>query len=82
VVPERPAEAAVTHGLQQWAADTTHCLWIRVPPQKWWFLNRMETWYLMERRGTSAPPMILVPDTPRDQQRTRHERSSGPEWAP
>ena len=29
---------AVTHGLQQWAAHTSHNLLMRVAPQKWLFL--------------------------------------------
>lgn len=35
-------KVAVTYGLQQWAAVTTHWGWMRVPPQTWKFKNRME----------------------------------------
>lgn len=44
----RDSAGAATHGLQQWAADTTHCGWMRVPPQKWKFMKRREAWCLME----------------------------------
>lgn len=44
----RDSEGAATHGLQQWAADTTHCGWMRVPPQKWKFMKSREAWCLIE----------------------------------
>lgn len=57
------SEAAVTHGLQQWAADTTHWRWMSVPPQKWWPMNRREAWWLMALGFTTMPPMIRFPNT-------------------
>lgn len=52
-------ETALTHGLQQWAADTTHCSWTRVPPQKWLLRNKSEAWYFILKGSTSVPPIIL-----------------------